>query len=58
VLYAEHEESRLDPQGHPRVIADTQLRKQIAMLERKTFASSRQLLGLVIIIVILLGRTG
>jgi hypothetical protein len=36
-----------------------QLREQIAMFERQTFASSRQLLGLVIIIiVILLGRTG
>lgn len=47
-----------DSQGNPNVTANTQLREQIAMLERKTFASSRQLLGLVIIIVILLGRTG
>ena len=58
MLYAEHEESRLDPQGYPRVIADTQLREQIVMLECKTVALSNQLLALVIISVILLGRTG
>ena len=46
------------PQKQPKVTADTQPRKQIALFERQTFASSRQLLGLVIIIVILLGRTG
>ena len=58
MLCAEQQSMGTDFQGNPNVTGNTRRREQSTVLGRETFASSRQLLGLVIIIIILLGRTG